>query len=64
MTLDYEEDLQFFSTLFEHFNKVNSNFTLKESLIWLDKNEDVVMINAYKTQKTPHNLNLDVTLKI
>ena len=64
MTLDYEEDLQFFSTLFEHFNKVNPNFTLKESLIWLDKNQDVMMINAHKTQKTPDNLQLDVTLNI
>jgi spore coat polysaccharide biosynthesis protein SpsF (cytidylyltransferase family) len=64
MTLDYEEDLQFFSTLFKHFNKVNPNFTLKESLIWLDKNQDVMMINAHKTQKTPHNLRLNVSLNI
>jgi N,N'-diacetyllegionaminate synthase len=64
MTLDYEEDLQFFNMLFKHFNKINPGFNLREALEWLDKNENIVMINAHKTQKTPENLNLDVTLRI
>jgi len=64
MTLDYEEDLHFFSILFKHFNKVNNNFTLKEALMWLDENKDVVMVNAHKMQKTPLNLQLDVSLNI
>ena len=64
ITLDYEEDLQFFSILFKHFNKFNNNFTLKEALMWLDENKDVVMVNAHMMQKTPLNLQLDVSLNI
>ncbi len=64
MTLDYEEDLHFFSVIYEHFNKVNPKFTLKDSIEWLNQNHDVVLINSHKTQKTPFNLQLDVTLDI
>ena len=64
MTLDYKEDLLFFEKIYKHFNNGRSNFTLREVLKWLGDNEDVVMINAHKTQKTPANLQLDVTLGI
>jgi spore coat polysaccharide biosynthesis protein SpsF len=64
MTLDYEEDLQFFSILFEHFNKVNPSFTLEDAIRWLNKNNNIVLINSHKTQKTPLNLELDVSLSI
>ena len=64
ITLDYEEDLRFFSAVYGHFNKVNPKFTLRDAIKWLNKNNDVVLINAHKTQKTPLNLQLDVTLNI
>ncbi len=64
MTLDYKEDLDFFNTIFRHFNKIDPNFTLKDVLKWLEKNNSIVKINSHKTQKTPINLGLDVTLDI
>ena len=64
ITLDYEEDLQFFSEIYKHFSKINPKFTLLEALDWLNKNENIVLINSHKIQKTPENLNLNVSLKI
>jgi|TARA_B100000929_G_scaffold61954_1_gene47034 N,N'-diacetyllegionaminate synthase len=64
MTLDYKEDLQFFTKIYKHFSKVNPEFTLLEVIEWLNNNENIVSINSHKTQKTPGNLNLNVSLNI
>ena len=64
MTLDYKEDLQFFSEIYKHFSEVNPKFTLFEAIEWLNQNENIVLINSHKTQKTPENLNLNVSLNI
>ena len=64
MTLDYEEDLQFFSEIYKHFSKINPEFTLLEAIEWLNQNEKIVLINSHKTQKIPENLNLNVSLNI
>ena len=64
ITLDYEEDLQFFSEIYKHFGKTNLKFTLLEAIEWLNQNENIVLINSHKIQKTPKNLNLDVNLNI
>ncbi len=63
MTLDYEEDLEFFKQIFAHFNKVNPCFTLKEALAWLKENPDVEEINMHKQQKFSSG-DLDVRLSI
>ena len=64
MTLDYKEDLQFFSEIYKHFSKINPEFTLLEAIEWLNQHENIVLINSHKTQKTPENLNLNVSLNI
>ena len=51
ITLDYQEDYQFFQELFSHFNKVNPKFTIKDALIFLNKNPDVAKINMHLSQK-------------
>ncbi len=61
MTLDYREDFNFFSAIFKHFKE---DFSLEDVLRWLDKNKDMVELNAHMMQKTPANLKLDVSLKI
>ena len=64
MTLDYEEDLNFFTKIYNHFYKIHPEFSLKDAIDWLNKNEDIMLINSHMTQKTPDNLNLNVSLNI
>ena len=64
MTLDYKEDLEFFRKIYSHFSEINPNFSLESAIEWLDNNESVIHINSNMTQKTPLNLNLDVSLNI
>ena len=64
MTLDYKEDLDFFTKMYTHFNEINPNFSLGDAIDWLNKNGDVSNINSKMTQKNPGNLNLDISLKI
>lgn len=62
LTLDYEEDFEFFMHIFERFYPRKTNFTIPEVLQWLRKHPEVVAINKFKTPKyTPNDL--DVTLK-
>jgi len=63
ITLDYEEDLEFLSRIFEHFNKVNPEFTLKDALGWLREHPEVARINMHKNQKFSSR-ELNVELKI
>jgi len=51
ITLDYEEDLEFFNRLFQHFDKVNPEFELKEAIDFLMRNPDIVSINSDLNQK-------------
>ena len=64
MTLDYEEDLEFFTKIYNHFHKIHPEFSLEDALDWLNENEDIILINSHMTQKTPDNLNLNVSLNI
>lgn len=48
MTLDYEDDLKFFQTIFDHFDKP---FLLRDVLTFLDKNPEVIDINQYLQQR-------------
>jgi spore coat polysaccharide biosynthesis protein SpsF (cytidylyltransferase family)/sialic acid synthase SpsE len=63
MTLDYEEDLLFFSRIFEHFYLDNPEFTLAEVLTWLEDHPTVMAINKHKTSKYT-NQDIDVGLNI
>ncbi|MDP6426296.1 MAG: N-acetylneuraminate synthase family protein [Dehalococcoidia bacterium] len=51
MTLDYEEDLEFFNRLFRHFDKVNPKFELEDAISFLMNNPDIVSINSHLRQK-------------
>ena len=51
ITLDYKEDLEFFNRLFQHFDKVNSEFELEDAIGFLMKNPDIISINSHLNQK-------------
>jgi len=63
ITLDYEEDLEFFRKIFNHFYKIKPDFTLPDVLEWLKENPDVADINRHKTAKYT-NKDIDVSLNI
>jgi len=44
MTLDYEDDLKFFTEVYSHFN---GSFTLRDVIRFLDENPKVIEINQY-----------------
>ncbi|HAH32820.1 MAG TPA: hypothetical protein DCL44_10960 [Elusimicrobia bacterium] len=50
MTLDYPEDLEFFTRIFEHFNCVNNDTPLREIVIWLNKHPEIIKINSFRQQ--------------
>tara|TARA_R110001583_G_scaffold18383_35_gene73182 strand:- start:7171 stop:7923 length:753 start_codon:yes stop_codon:yes gene_type:complete len=45
MTLDYKEDLEFFSNVIKHFDR--KDFTTRDVLKYLDKNESIKDINFF-----------------
>ncbi len=49
MTLDYEDDLKFFTNIFEHFG--NKVFGLRDVIKYLDDNPEIVKINSYLQEK-------------
>ncbi len=50
MTLDYEEDLEFFSRIFENFNCENNNVPLREIVKFLKDHTEIIDINASRQQ--------------
>lgn len=50
MTLDYPEDFEFFSKIFEHFQCKNNDVPLSEIVRYLNKHPEIAQIN-YKRQK-------------
>jgi len=63
ITLDFEEDFQFFEHIYTHFNKIKPVFTLKDALAWLKENPAVANINMHKQQKFEAK-DINVTLNI
>jgi len=51
ITLDYEEDLEFFDVIFKHFDKKNPDFDLIDVIKYLDNNPEINLINASRQQK-------------
>jgi spore coat polysaccharide biosynthesis protein SpsF len=72
LTLDYEEDLKLFNTIYSHFDNIgNTDFTLSEAIHWLGENPEIAKINMDKTQKFKlhetknfYSQDLNVRLKI
>lgn len=50
LTLDYPEDFEFFSRIFEHFNAVNNDVPLRDIVKFLDANPEVTRINSFRQQ--------------
>lgn len=50
LTLDYPEDFEFFSRIFEHFNAVNNDVSLREIVKFLNENTDLIRINSFRQQ--------------
>ena len=51
ITLDYEEDLEFFNVVFKYFNNNKREFDLSDVIKYLDENPDVILINTSRKQK-------------
>jgi len=52
MTLDYEEDFQFFKNIIEHFAALGQkDFTLRDMLSYLERHPEVVRINQSRQQE-------------
>jgi spore coat polysaccharide biosynthesis protein SpsF (cytidylyltransferase family)/sialic acid synthase SpsE len=58
LTLDYQEDLDLFKKIAEHFRKENKEYTLEELFNFLDNNPEIAQINGEKvlTYKTDQKL--------
>jgi len=50
MTLDYQEDFNFFKAIFEYFKCVNNDVPLRTIVPFLRKNPEIVQLNAFKRQ--------------
>ncbi|MBR3723606.1 MAG: hypothetical protein IKN12_12735 [Selenomonadaceae bacterium] len=50
-TLDYPEDFEFFTKVFEHFNCTVNNVPLEEIVLYLRNNPEIAMINIGRQQE-------------
>ena len=63
LTLDYKEDLELFNKIFFHFKNKIDQFTLKDVLIYLKDNPELVRINShFKPKFSKKDLNLDLKI--
>lgn len=51
LTLDYPEDYEFFTKVFEHFNCVNNDVPLKEIVAYFKEHPDIPAINIGRQQE-------------
>ena len=59
MTLDYKEDLVFFTKVFEHMYKKHKHFTLLDVISFLNRNPKIAKINILKKAKFKTNRTKD-----
>jgi spore coat polysaccharide biosynthesis protein SpsF len=55
LTLDYQEDFDFFVNVFTHFNNIENDIPLMEVLNYLNENPEVIQINAEKQKEWKQN---------
>lgn len=55
LTLDYQEDFDFFNNIFTHFDNKNNDVALKDVLNYLKKNPDVIKINEFRAKEWKQN---------
>ncbi len=51
MTLDYPEDYEFFSKVFEHFQCEKNDVPLREIILYLEQNPEIAKINIGRQQE-------------
>lgn len=51
LTLDYPEDFDFFTKVFEHFNCVNNDVPLKEIIAYFEEHPEIPQINIGRQQE-------------
>jgi spore coat polysaccharide biosynthesis protein SpsF len=64
MTLDYEEDFNFFKTIFDKLYLKNKNFTLKDIIELIDKEPFISQINSNAQEKYEQHLKKSASIKI
>jgi len=65
MTLDYKDDLNFFTKIIDHFYKDNKfNFTLYDIVSFLDDNNEIIKINSYLHDEWRKNQIKNTNLKL
>jgi len=55
LTLDYQEDFEFFDQVFRHFNNVDNAVPLKDVIRYLNAHSEVVKINAARQREWKQN---------
>lgn len=55
LTLDYQEDFDFFETIFKYFNNTENNVPLKEVMQYLNTHPEVIAINVKKQKEWKQN---------
>jgi spore coat polysaccharide biosynthesis protein SpsF (cytidylyltransferase family) len=50
LTLDYQEDFEFFRSIFEHFDCKNNDVPLREIVSFLKSNPEIIKINSFRQQ--------------
>lgn len=55
LTLDYQEDFDFFETVFKHFNNIDNNISLTKVMEYLNDHPEVVAINADRAKEWKQN---------
>jgi acylneuraminate cytidylyltransferase len=51
MTLDYPEDFEFFTQIFEHFNCVGNDVPLEKIVAYLNEHPEILQINIHRQQE-------------
>ena len=64
MTLDYQEDFDFFKNVIENLSSKKEYFNLKDILEYLDKNPEVIKMNQDLQNKFRNNQQVKTTLKL
>jgi spore coat polysaccharide biosynthesis protein SpsF len=55
LTLDYQEDFNFFENIFEYFDNINNDVSLIKVMEYLKKHPEVVQINSEKQKEWREN---------
>lgn len=55
LTLDYQEDFDFFENIFNHFKNTENDVSLQDVMVYLNENPEVIQINFEKQKEWKQN---------